>query len=169
MEEKIGLQEKKIENLSIKCDNTEQYSRRYYLRMHGLKYDKNESQNDLVSKISECLIEIGLPYREAEIDRVNCVGKPYKNESSGLTMKPIIIKFKSWRYRQNVYRNRPRRFENGKKKPGQSSFSISLDLIKRRYNLLKFAQRIVKEMDNASFACADVNCSLAIHFKNGYY
>ena len=95
------------------------------------------------------------------------IGKPYKNESSGLTMKPIIIKFKSWRYRQNVYRNRPRRFENGKKKPGENSFSVSLDLTKRRYNLLKFAQGIVKEMDNVSFVCADVNCSLAIRFKNG--
>ena len=81
-------------------------------------------------------------------------------------MKPIIIKFRSWRYRQNVYRNRPKRFENGKKKPVESSFSVSLDLTKQRYNLLKFAQRIVKEMDNVSFVCPDINCSLAIRFKN---
>ena len=151
LEEKIALQEKKVENLSIKCDDTEQHSRRYYLRMHGLKYDKNESQNDLVSKISDCFSEIGLPYEEAEIDRVHRIGKPYKNESLGLTMKPIIIKFKSCRYRQNVYRNRPRRFENGKKKPRENSYSVSLDLTKRRYNLLKFVQGIVKEMDNVSF------------------
>ena len=38
--EKIALQGKKIENLSIKCDDNEQYSRRYCLRMHGLKYEK---------------------------------------------------------------------------------------------------------------------------------
>ena len=167
LEEKIALQEKKIENLSIKCDDNEQYSRRYCLRMHGLKFDKNESQNDLVSKITECFRKIGLPYEKEEIDRVHRIGKPYKNESSGLTMKPIIIKFKSWRYRQNVYRNRPRRFENGKKKPGENSFSVSLDLTNRRYNLLKFAQGIVKEMDIVSFVCANVNCSLAIRFKNG--
>ena len=136
--------------------------------MHGLNYDKNEIQNDLVSKISECFIEISLPDEEAEeIDRMHCIGKPYKNESSGLTMKPIIIKFKSWRCRENFYRNRPRRFENNKKKPGENSFSVSLDLTKQRYNLLKFTQRIVKEMDNVSFVCADVNCSLAIRFKNG--
>ena len=97
---------------------------------------------------------------------MHCIGKPYNNESSGLTMKPIIIKFKSWRYRQNVYRNRPRRFENGKKKPGENSFSVSLDLTKRRYNLLKFAQGIVKEMDNVSFFCDDVNGSLAMRFKS---
>ena len=82
-------------------------------------------------------------------------------------MKPIIIKLKSLRYRQDVYRNRPRKFENGKKKRGENSFSVSLDLRKRMCNLLKFAQGIVKEMDNVSFVCAGVNCSLAIRFKNG--
>ena len=167
LEEKIAHQDKKIESLSIKCDNNEQYSRRYCLRMHGLKYDKNENQNDIVSKFSECFSEIGLSYEEVEIDRVHRIGKPYKNEGSGLTMKSVIIKFKSWRYRQDVYRNQPRRFENGKKKPGENSFSVSLDLTRRRYNLLKIAQGIVKEMDNVSFVCADANCSLAICFKNG--
>ena len=61
--------------------------------MHGLKYDKNENQNDIVSKVSECFSEIGLSYEEAEIDRVHRIGKPYKNEGSGLTMKSVIIKF----------------------------------------------------------------------------
>ena len=103
LEEKIVLREKKIENLSMKCDDNEQYSRRYYLRMHGLKYDKNESQNDLFSKISECISEIGLPYGEGEIDRMHPIGETYKNESSVFTIKPITIKFKSWSYRQNVY------------------------------------------------------------------
>ena len=59
LEEKIAHQEKKIENLSIKCDDNEQYSRQYCLRMHGLKYDNNENQNDIVSKVSECFSEIG--------------------------------------------------------------------------------------------------------------
>ena len=49
----------------------------------------------------------------------------------------------------------------------ENYFSISLDLTKRRYNLLKFTQGIVKEMDNESFVCAGVNCSIAICFKNG--
>ena len=105
--------------------------------MHGLKHDKNESQNDIVSKISECFSEIGLLYEDTEIDWMYLIGKPYKNESSGITMK-LFMKFKSWRYRQEDYRNRPRRFENSKKKPGKNSFNVSLDLTKRRYNLFKF-------------------------------
>ena len=66
-----------------------------------------------------------------------------------------------------IDRNRPTRFENDKKKPGDNSFSALLDLIKRRNNLLKIAQGIVKEMDNVSLVCADVNFSLAISFNNG--
>ena len=66
-----------------------------------------------------------------------------------------------------IDRNRPTRFENDKKKPGENSFSALLDLIKRRNNLLKIAQGIVKEMDNVSLVCADVNFSLAISFNNG--
>ena len=66
---------------------------------------------------------------------VHCIGKSYKNEGSGLTMKPTIIKFNSWRYRQDVYLNRTSRFENSQKKPGKNSFSILLDLTKQRYNL----------------------------------
>ena len=110
LENKIALQEKKIGNLSIKCDYNEKYSKRYCLSMHRLKYDTNKIQNYIVSKITECFSEAGLPYEEAHIDRVHSLGKPYKNESSNLTMKSIIIKFKSWRYRQDVYQNRPSRF-----------------------------------------------------------
>ena len=135
--------------------------------MHGLKVHKNESQNDLVSEISECCSEIGLPYEKDQKEWVLRIGKPYKNKSSGLTIKRIIITFRPWRYRQNVYRNRPRSFENGKKKPGEISFGVSQDLTKRSYNLLKFSQVTVKEMDNVSFVCADVNCYLAIRLKNG--
>ena len=67
---------------------------------------------------------------------------------------------------QDVYRNRPRRFENVKKKPDNNCFSVLLDLTKRRCDLLKISQGIVNEMDNASFACDEVNCSLTKRFKN---
>ena len=97
--------------------------------MHCLKYEKNEYQNDIVSKVSGCFSEIGLSDEEAEIDWVHPIGKLYKNEGSGLTMKSVIIKFKSWRYRQDIYRNRPRRFENGQKKPDKNSFSVSKRII----------------------------------------
>ena len=64
---------------------------------------KKWKSEHIVSKISDFFSEISLPFKEAKIDRVHRKGKPYKNESSRLTMKPIIIKFKSWKYRQDVY------------------------------------------------------------------
>ena len=107
--------------------------------------------NKIKMKIKTKSFEIRLPYEKAEIDRVHRIGKAYENENSALTMKPIIIKFKSWRYRQDVYWNRTRRFENSKKKPGENSLSVLLHLTKRRYNLLKIALGIVKEMETISF------------------
>ena len=82
----------------------------------------------------------------------------------------FTMKFWAWQWNISLSRSSHgdtgRRFENDKKKPGENYFRVSLDLTKRRYNLLKIAQGIVKEMDNVSFVCTDVNCPLAIHFKN---
>ena len=36
---------------------------------------KMNVKNDVVSKITECFSEIGLPYEEVEIDRVHHIGK----------------------------------------------------------------------------------------------
>ena len=38
--QKIMDLEEKIENLGTKCEDNEQYSGRFCLRMHGLKYEK---------------------------------------------------------------------------------------------------------------------------------
>ena len=62
LEEKIALQEKKIENLNIKCDDNEQYNRRYCLRMHGLKYDKMKIKSSQIKSKISCFSELGLPY-----------------------------------------------------------------------------------------------------------
>ena len=58
---------------------------------------------------------------------------------------------------------------NGRKKPGAKSFSVSLDLAKRRYALLTKAKDLVK--DNPSVPCAfcNINCSLAIKFNDNRY
>ena len=50
-------------------------------------------------------------------------------------VRSIIVKFKSWKSRADFYKTRPRNHLDRQKKPG-SSFNVSLDLTKRRYNLL---------------------------------
>ena len=108
LEEKIALQEKKIKNLSIKCDDNEQYSRQYCLRMN----DKNVFENTIKMRVKTILFQKSLNVLVKSVcltrkrRQIGCKPyKPYKNGSLGLTMKTIIIKFKSWRYRPNVYWN----------------------------------------------------------------
>ena len=103
-----------------------------------------------------CFRKIVLPYEEEKIGRVNHIGKSCKNESSGLIVKQSIVKFKSWKQRQNVYRNRTKRFPNGKKK---------LDFTMSRCDFLT-TQGIVKEMDNTKLTDADVMRFLCIRFTN---
>ena len=67
-----------------------------------------------------------------EIDRVHYIGKPVFDTVSKQKVKSIIVKLKSWESRTAFYKSRRRNFLNGKKKSGAKSFSVSLDLTKRR-------------------------------------
>ena len=77
-------------------------------------------------------------------------------------VRSIIVKFKSWKARATFYKARPKNYVNGRKKPGLTSFSVSLDLTKRRYSLLAKAKSIIKDNPAVMFAFADINCSLAL-------
>ena len=63
-------------------------------------------------------------------------------------------------------RNGKRNYVNGRKKPGLTSFSVSLDLTKRRYSLLAKAKSIIKDNPAVMFAFADINCSLALKLND---
>ena len=60
-------------------------------------------------------------------------------------------------------------FKDGKKKPGYKPFSISVDLTKRRYLLLREARELIKNNDDIDFAFADINCSSSFVSKNGSF
>ena len=55
---------------------------------------------------------------------------------------------------------------NGRKKPGLTSFSVSLDPKKRRYSLLAKPKSIIKDNPAVMFAFADNNCSLALKLND---
>ena len=78
-------------------------------------------------------------------------------------MKSIIIKYKAWNDRRTFYLNRP-------KKTAGIKFSVSVDLTKRRHNLLKKAREAINDDDytgDALYAFSDINCSLGIKLSNG--
>ena len=64
--------------------------------------------------------------------------------------------------RAEFYKARPKNYVNERKKPGLISFSVSLDIIKRRYSLLAKAKGIIKDNPAVMFAFADINCSLTL-------
>ena len=54
------------------------------------------------------------------------------------------MKFKLWRTRKQFYDNIPKSFTDTKKKAGYKSVSVSPDLTKRRYLLLREARESIR-------------------------
>ena len=104
-----------------------------------------------------------------EIDRVHYIGKLVFDTDSKRKVRSIIARFKSWESRTAFYKARPRYFMNDRKKPCAKSFSVSLDLTKRRYALLSKAKGLVKGNPSVAYAFCDINCSLAIKFNDNTY
>ena len=109
-----------------------------------------------------------LPFNEEVIDRAHRVGREYMNKISKKKVKSIIVKFKSWKARQQLYNARPRVKKDDKKKPRQN-FSISVDLTRRRYQLFSEAKGIVKDINAMNFAFVNINCSLGVRYDNGFF
>ena len=68
----------------------------------------------------------------------------------------MIIKFKSWDVRTNVYKGRKSLKEN----------KIFLDLTKRRLDLKNLAIEKVKGNQQVDFVCNDINCNLCMKLTN---
>ena len=65
--------------------------------------------------------------------------------------------------RTAFYKIRPKNYVNGRKKPGLTSFSVSLNLAKCRYSLLAQPKSIIKDNPAVMFVLSDINCSLAFN------
>ena len=76
-------------------------------------------------------------------------------------IKSVIVNFKSWKARQQLYNARPRNQKDDKK-----NFSISVDLTRRHYQLLREARGIVEDIIAINFALVNINCSLGVRYEN---
>ena len=83
-------------------------------------------------------------------------------------VRSIIIKFRSWESRTAFYKARPTNRLDRQKKPG-SNFNISLDLTKRRYNLLTKARRPANNNPLVAYAFSGINCSLVLKFNGNTF
>ena len=162
LESKIELKNNLIEKLLVKTDDVEQYSRRSCLRINGVAYDESKSE-DVSSLVADCYKSVGVAFDPNCIDRCHRIGKPITNTTTGQVTKQIIVRYQSWNSRTSFYKKRP------KWKPGQNSFSVSLDLTQRRYGLLKYAKEAIKSYPSVDFVFADVNCSLALKLNDNSF
>ena len=163
----IALKDQTITGLVTKCDDNQQYSRHSCLRIHGIETKTKESNEDIIEKVMECYEALEIPFNEANIDRAHRIGREYSDKTTGKKVKSIIVKFKSWKSRQQLYNSRPRFDKNRKKKPGQN-FTISVDLTKRRHELLMKARGLIKDNDAIDFVFSDINCSLGVKFNDSF-
>ena len=53
LESKLAIKQNIIDNLEIKCDDNEQYSRRSCLRVHGLDFSSDEDES-VMKKVGKC-------------------------------------------------------------------------------------------------------------------
>ena len=126
----------KCEEFELRIDDNAQYSRRNCLLLHGVP--ENERENiDLL--LSETLNHVGTLNLNLDIenvvDRAHRIGKPTKGRvtrNNKQKVRPIIIKFTSYRTRSKVFFS--------KKNLKGSGLMITESLTHRRYDLLKAAQ-----------------------------
>ena len=145
LEGKIAIQVNTIDQLIIKCNNKEQYSRRSCLWIHGIECSNDERNAIVLEMVKECYEEMNLPFQDENIDRVYRIGKTYIDKNIGKKVKSIIVKYNSWKSCQQFYNARSKHFTNSKRKPGQYLFSVSVDLTSRRYLLLNKANGLIKD------------------------
>lgn len=114
-----------LTNFSV--DSLEQYTRRNNLRFFGLKETDSENVDDIIMQLIQEKLNININL--VDIERAHRIGK-----KSATNVRPVIVKFSSYRMRELVLR--ARRSLKG------SKIFVHEDLTKYRHDLLMRAARI---------------------------
>ena len=131
--------------------------------IHRVEVKENEGRNGIMNVLEDCYSSVNLQFDANDIDHARLIGLPYTDKNSGKKVKSIIVKFRSWKARQRFYKGLPRHYVDSSKKIG---FTVSVDLTKRRYLLLTKAKGLIKGNSNIKYVYSDINCSLALRFKD---
>ena len=104
LQSKIPIQNNALQQLEIKCDNNDQYSRGSCICVHGIQYNENDDIN-VINKVDRCCDEIGVKFDTNEIDRVHFNGEPVFDADSKQNVRSIIGKFKSKESQKAFYKS----------------------------------------------------------------
>ena len=91
----------KVQSLEKKMDRQEQYSRRYFILIHRLKEEKNESTDDRVLELFR--EELNEDILLVDLDRTHRIGKKRHSNS-----KPrlVTVKFVQYNIREKVLKSK---------------------------------------------------------------
>ena len=103
LESFITIHENTIDQLLVKCNDNEQYSRSICLRIHGVEVKENEVVDGVMNVLEDCYSSVNFQFDANDIDRAHRIGLPYTDKNSGKKVKSIIVKFRSWKARQHFY------------------------------------------------------------------
>ena len=95
------IKNERIDLLEKKSDNSEQYSRRNYLLVHGVEEQEQENIDNIVLNVTKEHLDIESLIKD--LDRSHRIGK----SNSKSKRRPIIVKF--------ICNNDPREIFNNKK------------------------------------------------------
>ena len=140
LKERVEVLESKVavlDRLESRIDDGEQYSRRNCLRFHGMELPPVGSKENCFQKTKEVIEKLSCGVDGDAIDRAHRIG-PVTEDEEGKRFQQIIVRFKSFKDRTTVYKNR--------KKVGKGA-RIRLDVTKRRLAIL-LAVRVARWSGN---------------------
>ena len=94
-----------LEHLYRVSDENEQYSRRSCLRIVNVLLPKQGGKEDCEKKAKQIMKDMNCGLNPDDIDRAHRIGSK-RTDDNGVVSQHIIVKFKSFRQRTLLYRNR---------------------------------------------------------------
>ena len=79
----ISIYENTIDQLLVKCNDNEQYSKRSCLRIHGVEVKEKEGKDDVMNTLELCYSSLDVPFNPNDIDRAHLIGLSYTDNHSG--------------------------------------------------------------------------------------
>ena len=153
--------------MKIEHDDLENYGRRLNVRIEGIEFEREETQDDLYNKVKTALGEVDIAIKKTHIVRFHRSSKPVRNRNGKLVAQ-TIVKFARWEHRRQAH------FANKRAREKRLSFWFHNDLSKRCYKLLTGAREMISNRppadengqnnDSNLFAYADVNSNLKIRY-----
>ena len=133
----------RVESLETEADRQEQYSRRPNLRFQGVP-ESTEGSTDqkIVSLVNECM-GLSPPLTVLDIERSHRLGPPKDRYGRDRT-RPVIVRFRSERLRDTVYRARTKLKSHNLEQQPDARIFVNEDLTARRASLAFLARQAKK-------------------------